>query len=128
MKWLTLMYMVAVAAIVGAANFGALPLWLKSLYRFPGGDKAGHCILLGLLAAAVNGFLRYKTLHLLSRPVFVGTLIVLAAVTLEELSQAFIASRTCSLADLASSYLGIILADRYAAWRRPQPDTERTAL
>lgn len=119
MKWVTALYLLAIAAVIVAANSGVIPLWLKGLYRFPGGDKVGHFLLMGLLAGAVNHMLSYKTVRLFSRPFFVATLLVLAVVTLEEVSQVLFPARTCSLADLAGSYLGILLADRLAWFLNP---------
>ncbi|MEW6078106.1 MAG: hypothetical protein AB1724_09865 [Thermodesulfobacteriota bacterium] len=112
MKWVALFYMFVIAIIVLAADSGTIPLWVRELYRFPGGDKVGHCVLMGLLGGAVNHALSYRMTRLLSRSFFVATPLVCAAVTLEELSQGLFPARTCSLADLAGSFLGIILADR----------------
>ncbi|XOF34891.1 MAG: hypothetical protein ACL93V_06275 [Candidatus Electrothrix sp. YB6] len=41
----------------------------------------------------------------------IGTLILLFAITAEEISQIFIANRTFDLIDLSCSYLGIIVGD-----------------
>jgi VanZ family protein len=94
-------------AIVVAANRDALPRWLRVIYYLPAGDKVGHFFLMGLLALGLNAVLQLATVPIFSRHVLLGSLIVLVVVTLEELSQYFITTRTLSLADLLADYAGI---------------------
>jgi hypothetical protein len=51
-KWMlftTLVFVVFLAAIVITADRGKLPVFITVLYNFPGGDKVGHFILMGIL-------------------------------------------------------------------------------
>ncbi|MCI5219259.1 MAG: hypothetical protein D3914_08730 [Candidatus Electrothrix sp. LOE2] len=68
---------------------------------FPGGDKLGHFVLLGIASFFAN-----QVLHPRHIPVFGNV-----AITGEEISQMFLASRTFDLVDLSCSYLGIIAGD-----------------
>ncbi len=112
-----LFYLATLVGLVILADNGALDTrWILGL---PWGDKVCHFLLMGLGAAAMNRILGHRTLALGSwRPGW-GTVLLLVAVTLEEGSQAFIASRTCSAGDLLADYLGVVcfcgLAPR---WRR----------
>ena len=119
---LTVLFSLVLLAIVVAANTGMMPGFLYEIYTFPYGDKAGHFILTGLLSLLVNLSLRCRKTRLASRDFLLGSLLVGAVVTIEELSQVFFPTRNASLTDLLSSYLGIWLfgrlADRLSAPRK----------
>lgn len=78
---------------------------------FPGGDKVGHFILLGIASFFANQVLYPRHFLVFGKVFFVGSLIVLVAITAEEISQMFIVSRTFDLIDLSCSYLGVIAGD-----------------
>ncbi|MCI5119908.1 MAG: trypsin [Candidatus Electrothrix sp. AUS4] len=97
--------------IIYAANHGTLPLFIRRLYLFPGGDKVGHFVLLAIASFLANQLLYPRHFLVFGKVFFVGSLIVLVAITAEEISQVFIVSRTFDLIDLSCSYLGIIAGD-----------------
>ena len=97
--------------VIYSANQGTLPFFIRRLYMFPGGDKVGHFILLGIASFLANQLLHPRHFLVFGKVFFVGTLIVVVAITAEEISQMFIASRTFDLFDLSCSYLGIIAGD-----------------
>ncbi|MCI5130155.1 MAG: trypsin [Candidatus Electrothrix sp. EH2] len=97
--------------VIYAANQETLPLFIRQLYIFPGGDKAGHFVLLGIASFFANQVLYPRHFLVFGKVFFVGSLIVLVAITAEEISQVFIASRTFDLIDLSFNYLGIIAGD-----------------
>jgi hypothetical protein len=97
--------------VIYSANQGTLPFFIRRLYMFPGGDKLGHFVLLGIASFFANQVLYPRHFLVFGKVFFVGTLIVLVAITAEEISQIFIASRTFDLIDLSCSYLGIIAGD-----------------
>jgi VanZ family protein len=111
-KRLAVLYSALLVALVVAADRGALPLHLTA--RLPGGDKAGHFLLMGLLSLLVN-------LAFASRDAF-GVLrcsfLVAAVVTLEELSQAALRYRNFETADLAADLAGIAVFGLLAALLR----------
>jgi VanZ family protein len=81
----------------------------------PYGDKGGHLILMGLLSLTVN--LSFKcTQWTVGQHTFLkGSVIIAILVTLEEISQLFISSRSFDWGDLLFDYLGI-LAFGQLAW------------
>lgn len=97
--------------VIYSANQGTLPFFIRRLYQFPGGDKAGHFVLSGIASFFANQLLYPRHFLVFGRVFFVGSLIVLVAITGEEVSQVFIASRTFDLVDLSCSYLGILAGD-----------------
>ena len=97
--------------IIYAADHGTLPFFIRRLYMFPGGDKLGHFVLLAIASFLANQLLYPRHFLVFGKAFFVGSLIVLVAITAEEISQIFIASRTFDLVDLSCSYLGIIAGD-----------------
>jgi VanZ family protein len=112
-KWLivvTSLFSFFIVGIVIAANADRFPQFLKPFYDFPGGDKAGHFILFGILSFLLNK----SALALLpnqnpTRLVLTVSLLLSILIGLEEWSQALFPSRTMSMADLAFSYLGVLV-------------------
>lgn len=101
--------MAALGALVLAANAGRFPKAVENLYDFPGGDKAGHALLFGILSYLVNRgawglFPRREPM----RVMLAASLALAFLIGLEEASQALFPARTPSLADLFASYLGVL--------------------
>jgi polysaccharide biosynthesis protein VpsQ len=115
MKWLSMAFFLILVAIIVAADRGRLPQSLRSIYAFPGGDKVGHFVLMGIFSFLVNMALPLRPAHKPWRSLWIGTVVILVAVTLEEASQGLFRTRTLSWADLGSSYAGI-LSFGYGAW------------
>ena len=122
MKWLIGLFVVLLIAIVIMADRGQLPRFVVAIYSYPGGDKLGHFILMGILSFLVNLALMSRSTPRLSRRVLLGNLIILVVVGMEEVSQLLFKTRTFSFSDLASSYAGILcfayLASLAARWRK----------
>ncbi len=97
--------------VLYAANQGNLPLFIRRIYMFSGGDKVGHIVLLALLTFFSNWLLRLKSIQVAQHHLLVGSLLIFVLISVEEFSQIFIDNRTFDLADLFSSYLGIFLGD-----------------
>ena len=108
-RWLTVGFLLFMLAVVVAADTDTIPNIVRDIYRFPGGDKLGHFVLYGILAYLLaRAFPRTVYLELFSVPFVILILIPITA--LEELSQSLFAQRTASIADLAASLFGILLA------------------
>jgi polysaccharide biosynthesis protein VpsQ len=92
------------------------------VHSVPGGDKAGHFLLFGILSFLVNLLMRGAEARVLGRPFFKSSVTLMSIVTLEECSQVFFRSRTFDLVDLGADALGIYLfawlAMRYLDWKR----------
>ena len=108
-KWLTVLFILLLAAIVFAADSGRMPGFVAGLYDFPNGDKVGHFVLMGLLSLLVNlGVLSGPGRRTLRRAI-TASLVVAGVVALEEFSQRFFLTRNSSWGDFASSLAGIIV-------------------
>lgn len=106
-----ILFLVFFLYVIYSATQGTLPFFIRRLYLFPGGDKLGHFVLLGIASFFANQLLYPRHFLVFGKVFFVGTLIVLVAITAEEISQMFLAHRTFDLVDLSFSYLGIIAGD-----------------
>jgi len=115
MKLAPAIFVGLLAVIVIAADKGALPDFVRTLYSFPGGDKAGHFLLMGALSALVNLGLRARPASRGSHCFILGSMVVAVLVTMEEISQLWFRTRTFSLLDLGFDYVGI-LCGAYLAW------------
>ena len=108
-KWLTILFILLLAAIVFAADSRRMPGFVAGLYDFPNGDKVGHFVLMGFLSLLVTlGVLSGPGRRTLRRAI-TASLVVAGVVALEEFSQHFFPGRNSSWADLASSLAGIIV-------------------
>ena len=121
-KWLllaTLLFSFLIVAIVIGADADRFPVLLKSLYDFPGGDKAGHFILFGILSFLLNkSALVFFPDRNPARLVLTVSLLLSIVIGLEEWSQALFPSRTVSLIDLIASYAGVSLFALLAYWAK----------
>ena len=104
-----------VGVIIYLADTGNLG-FAYAVYDFPYGDKVGHIVLLGLITfPAVLGMIRISSGN--PRSIAMRTATVVAVlITVEELSQAFMPSRSLDPLDLLASYFGIGAA-AWTAWR-----------
>jgi len=90
-----------------AANMGLIP----NVIGDSGLDKIGHLILIGIFAWLFNSALRLGEINLFGLRIFVGTVVVVTVVTLEEVTQLWIHTRRFELFDLFANYLGIAAAE-----------------
>jgi len=96
--------------IIYLANTGGNSVFFGFVGAIPYGDKFGHLGLFGFLTLLSIIGLRFRTLALGKYKIYYGCLLVALFATAEELSQAFISSRTFDLVDLAADFVGISLA------------------
>ncbi len=107
-RWLAAVYLLLIVGIVLLANDGHYSFIFKWIRAIPGADKAGHFVLMGGLAFVVNLACGLRTFTALKRSWLLGSAIVAVIVLLEEISQAWVPSRTFDLRDLAFDFLGIL--------------------
>jgi len=94
--------------VIFMANTGQ-DIWLFELTRkVPFGDKLGHFLVFGSLTLMANLATRGKLMRFKLGSIYWGSLSVLIFVTLEELSQYFVATRTLDLLDYLANLLGIL--------------------
>ena len=99
---------------VTVANRGDGGHWWSFLQHIPHGDKLGHVGLMGTLSLLCNLALAPRRFHFLPVPVTRVTFVLFAIVTLEEISQAFIATRTCDLFDWLADLAGLAAGQLFA--------------
>lgn len=111
-KWLTIGFAGLLLLIVASATFG----WAEPAFAFirqvPGSDKVAHFVLLGMMSLLLNlslGCRRTKIYEWDRNSYLTGSLILVVLVTVEEISQIWIPTRSFSMMDLISNYLGIML-------------------
>ncbi len=93
--------------IIYIANTGGHSVFFDIVRTTRDGDKIGHFFLYGLLAFCLNVSWRLRTLRWHKFNLYWGTLGVSVFVVLEELSQAYIPSRTVDARDLYADAAGI---------------------
>jgi len=94
--------------IIYLANTGQNSLFFNFVASIPYGDKLGHFCLFGLLTLAANFTFKLKSFQLMSFEVYLGSLLVLTFVVIEELSQFYIPNRTMDVLDFAADFIGIV--------------------
>ena len=105
-KIIASLYILILIVVIFIADHKTYHHLFDILRGIPFGDKIGHFLLIGMLAFVVNVLFACKTVRFYRWQVFLGSLIVMVLVTLEEFSQLFIKYRTFDLGDLAADYLG----------------------
>lgn len=108
-KILTIVYVCVLAVIVFLADKRTTQYLFKPLRNLPYGDKIGHFLLMGFFSFLVNLALSARTVSAWKFNYLLGSLIVLAVVTIEEVSQIFVRGRTFDWGDLAADFFGILL-------------------
>jgi VanZ family protein len=104
-----LAYTLFLVAVVVGADEGKLRGLLALVDFVPGGDKAGHFVLMGTLAWLLNAALKRRRVVVWRRRVLLGSVITVLVVTFEEISQLHFATRHFDLLDLAADYAGILV-------------------
>jgi hypothetical protein len=100
--------------IIYLANTGGHSVFFDFIRSLPYGDKLGHFCLFGLLTLILVVGSKFCSFRLGRIRIYYGVLAVTVFVVGEELSQAFIPTRTFDLIDLAADALGISLATTIA--------------
>ena len=96
--------------IIYLANTGGNSIFFDFVRTLPYGDKLGHASLFGFLTLVAVIGLRFRSLKLGKLRIYYGVAAVVLFVVCEELSQAFIPSRTFDFIDLVADMVGITLA------------------
>lgn len=109
MKIFLVVYIFVLAFIIFLADRRGTRYMLSFVGNIPYGDKLGHFLLMGGFSFLLNMVLSARTFRLWKFRYLLGSVIVLAVVTIEELSQMFVAGRTFDRSDLVFDFLGIFL-------------------
>lgn len=100
--------------VIYLANTGGNSLFFDLIRHVPYGDKLGHMGLFGFLTLVVVVGSRFRTFNIAAFHIYYGVAAVAIFVVAEELSQAFIPSRTFDFIDLAADFVGITGAAGFA--------------
>lgn len=84
------------------------PWWSFIVERIPYGDKVGHLFLMGTMSFLFNLAIPPRKLNILRRIFTRTTIVLLVLLTLEELSQGFIPSRTLDFFDWLADLIGLM--------------------
>lgn len=95
--------------IIWLADTGRSSVFFDLVKMLPHGDKLGHFFLFGPLTLGSNAALRFRKARRGPAAVYLGSLLVLSFVLLEELSQHFFPRRTLDMLDLLADGAGIAL-------------------
>ena len=113
-RGITIAFLTLIISLIWIVDTGRGTAVLDMVHRIPLGDKMGHFFFMGTLSFLVNLSFKLRTFSVWGREVLLGTTLVLIVVTLEELSQGFVATRNLSFQDWVADFLGIVLAGRLA--------------
>jgi VanZ family protein len=116
MKLITIFYVCFILFVIALANEGELGVLAVIVHELPYTDKMGHFILMGLLAFFINLSLKCSTISIWNSNFLKGSIIIFILVTLEEVSQLLVETRTFDLMDLVADYLGIFVFGRLALY------------
>jgi len=95
------------SGLVCLADSGRARWLFRMAESIPGGDKAGHFVLFGLLAFLVNLVMSATVVRFGRLALLKGSAIVMVIVIAEEVSQLLFVSRSFELLDLTADLAGI---------------------
>jgi polysaccharide biosynthesis protein VpsQ len=108
-KIFAVIYIFILAGIVVLADVREPQFLFRFIRSLPYGDKLGHFFLMGLFSLLVNLALGAKTVCVWKLNYLLGSLIVLALVSIEEFSQLYIRGRSFDAGDLLADAVGIFI-------------------
>lgn len=96
--------------VIYLANTGGRSVFFDFIRSIPYGDKLGHICLFGFLTLVTIIGSKFRAFSCGGFKLYYGAVLVGLFVVVEELSQAFIPSRTFDFVDLAADAVGIVIA------------------
>lgn len=105
------LFSTAFLSIIAIADQGRADLFWGIVGRIPCGDKLGHLGLVGTLSFLLNLLLAGRPAPGRFGPMMLGSLLLLAFMTLEEASQAFIPHRSFDLLDGLANVIGVFCGE-----------------
>lgn len=106
---ITFLFFSFIIWIIYKANKGQESIFFELVAVIPYGDKVGHFFLFGCLTLLLNIAFKFKTQSFGKLTFYLGTLLVIIFVVLEELSQGFVSTRTLDIKDLLADGVGILI-------------------
>ena len=102
-----LAFFIFILWVIFMANTGQDTFLFEMTRRIPFGDKLGHILVFGTLTLFANLALQGRCIRYHFMSIYWGAVAVLIFVTLEELSQYFIATRSLDVWDYLANLVGI---------------------
>ncbi|WP_226642423.1 VanZ family protein [Microbulbifer variabilis] len=96
--------------IIYLADTGSNSIFFTIVAAIPYGDKLGHIFLFGFLSLLATAATRFNGVDFFKLKVYYVVLAVLLFALAEEISQAFLPSRTFDYFDLGGDLIGILIA------------------
>jgi polysaccharide biosynthesis protein VpsQ len=96
--------------IIYLANTGGKSIFFELVGSVPYGDKLGHIGLFGCLTLLAILGSKFRTFSCGKIDIYYGAVVVIIFVLVEEISQAYLPSRTFEFVDLIADSIGIIFA------------------
>lgn len=96
--------------VIYLANTGGNSIFFDFVKSIPNGDKIGHAGLFGFLTFIVIVATKFRGFKLGKLHIYYGAVVIALFVVGEEVTQAFIPSRTFDLVDIAADFVGIGIA------------------
>lgn len=115
MKYAVLGFALFLVAIIIMANMGLIVV-IVDYFRLPLYDKLGHFVLIGIMGFLVNLMLKCERMRIGRFWVLKGNVWVLIPVSVEELSQGLMPTRTLSLEDWLMDVAGLLFFGWIAQW------------
>ena len=104
-----LSFSIFIGWIIYQANTGGSNIFFDLVRTIPYGDKLGHFCLFGCLTALALLASKCSFFTLANRRIYYAVVVISTFVLFEEISQAFMSTRTFDLSDLVADVLGISL-------------------
>lgn len=108
--FVAVIFFVFILWVIYLANTGGNNVFFDIVRSIPYGDKLGHMCIFGFLTLVTVIGSKFRSFTHGSFNLYYGALLVGLFVVGEELTQAFIPSRTFDFVDLAADFVGIVIA------------------
>lgn len=105
---ITVLFISALTWFLYLANAGVDHLVFAIMRQIPYGDKVCHICVYGLLALLINLSLRCRKVHLWKTQIYLGSILTLCLVGIEEASQQYLPTRSQDWWDYLASCIGIL--------------------
>lgn len=116
MKIFAVLVATVVVMLTLIANLGYANQVFGFLKYVPGRDITGHFVLYGVLGFAATAGIARSRWATIPKARAIMTTVLATLITLEEFSQALIATRTFSFLDLSASLAGVLLGSAASTW------------
>lgn len=105
----TLILLILIVWVIYMANTGQNSVVFDIWRTVPYFDKIAHLLLFGALAFGINFSSKLTVVNIGRLNIYLGTLVVTVFISIEELSQYFIITRSLDVVDFLAGVLGVLI-------------------